>query len=86
MIDRSDNFHTVDGVRIVPNLRVFGYDGVWGNVDPCTWSNDYGHPDGEFFDGWYRVVWDNGRKDIANGTRMITRTPLSTDPTPDKRV
>ena len=86
--DRSDNFHTSDGVEITPNLRVFGYDMEWGNVEPLQFgrTGPTSIRFGQFFDGWYTVVWDSGKTDIANGTRMAHRTPLSTDPNPDKVI
>lgn len=87
MLDRSGKYHTVDGVLISPNLRVFGYDMEWGNVDPANWDEGkYNHPGTHNFDGWYYVIWDSGKRDIADGSRMITKTTLSTDPNPDKVI
>lgn len=90
MRDRSDHFHTSDGVEIIPNLRVFGYDMKWGNVEPSQFrklgNEDRYGVNGCDFDGWYTVIWDDGSRNIANGTRMAHKTPLSTDPTPDKMI
>lgn len=86
--DKSDLFHTSDGVEITPNLRVFGYDMKWGNVEPWQFTRTGRNSIrfGQDFDGWYTVIWDDGSRDIANGTRMAHKTPLSTDPNPDKVI
>lgn len=93
-MDRSGKYHTVDGVMISPNLRVFDTKNwVWGNVDPYSWSlaadiknvhETIYYPGSKHFDGYYWVVLDNGYRILTNGRRMMTQTPQSTDPTPDK--
>ena len=76
MEDRSDNFHTYDGVKITPGLRVWSpYPYQWGNVD----AKQFEDPSpitgigGQYFDGWYRVTMDDGKSETLNGTRMSSR-------------
>lgn len=67
--------HTVDGVKITPGLRVYGYDGEWGTVVPEQFGANVHNPDDEYFDGWYKVKLDSGRVTIYNGVRMRTNRP-----------
>lgn len=76
MQDQSDHFHTYDGVKITPGLRVWSpYPYAWGTVDPDDWKWDGPcSPTGEYFDGWYHVILDDGKgTELLNGTRMATR-------------
>jgi len=82
--DRSDNYHTWDGVKITPGLRVWSpYPYQWGNVDPDNWKyQGTTSPSGEYFDGWYRVKLDDDSSELLNGTRMATVDPSGQNPDP----
>ncbi|MGW3274938.1 hypothetical protein ACWDFH_26210 [Streptomyces kronopolitis] len=79
MRDRSDTTHTVDGAKIEPGIRVLDYDRKWGIVDPnqFTRGGDF-DPGGQYFDGWYDIVRDDGSTSRMNGTRMTTRAERRT--------
>lgn len=78
-IDYYRHWHTDNGVRITPGLRVFTNEYAWATVDaeqfePGGKVHDAG------FDGWFYVTyepdqeWGQGRK-AFNGERLSTRKP-----------
>lgn len=76
MEDRSDNYHTYDGVEITPGLRVWSpYPYQWGNVDEAQFvdPSPITGVGGQYFDGWYKVRLDDGKMETLNGTRMASR-------------
>ena len=86
MPDMSDNYHTWDGVKIEPNLRVWSpYTMSWGTVEPSNWKyQGLTDPGGEYFNGWYYIKSDDGKSDQLNGTRMASIDPSGEHPDPAK--
>lgn len=72
---------TVDGVEIVPDLKVFTYDHKWGVVDKGDFEHrmehikkyvvDQGH-EPTTNDFWFRVKYSDGSTGLYNGERMTT--------------
>ncbi len=84
MHDQSDNTHTCDGVEITPGLRVWSpYTMQWGTVEEGNWKyRGVIDPGGQYFNGWYYVLGDDGRSSLLNGTRFATvdTVTYTTDP------
>lgn len=74
---RSDGVLTNDnGVDIVNGLRVWDYDLEPGTV--VIDANEQSHPDYDFhkyWDGWFHVYTDDGRRKLMNGSRLWVRHP-----------
>lgn len=79
----DESYRTANGVVISPGLRVITNDLIWGTVEAAQFT-DGGplDPGGEYFDGWFYVMYDDGRRGRFNGERMSTRDTISgsTDP------
>lgn len=79
MLDRSDKTHTHDGAKIESGMRVLDYDRKWGIVDPAQFTRGGScDPGGEYFDGWYEILRDDGSTSRMNGTRMTTKAERQT--------
>lgn len=71
-------FLTADAVRVTEGLR------VWDNdLKPGTVWVEGGDTDLDRWDGWFRVLCDDGETALVNGERMTTRHPVSRAPVPD---
>lgn len=69
-------YKTSDGVEITPGLRVFTNDWEWGTVDAKPFERGgLSDPGSPYFQGWFDVVMDNGRRSLYDGSRMTTRKP-----------
>lgn len=68
-----EKFYTSDGVEITPGLRVMTIDVKWGTVEPEQFTRERStDPGGEYFDGWFDVLYEDGTKTLMNGERMRT--------------
>lgn len=73
-LKKVPEYKTVDGVIIRAGLRVLDYDRKIGTVDHEQFTRGGScDPGGEYFDGWFQVVRDDGSTGLFNGERLTTR-------------
>lgn len=71
-----ETYYTSDGVEITPGLKVMTNEAKWGVIDPEQFGTGRSTKvGGEFFDGWFDVLYENGDKVPMNGERLRT-TPI----------
>ena len=71
---------TADGVAITPGLKVITNDLKWGIVEPNQFMSEHDAfgPGGEYFDGWYLIVHEDGTLYAKfNGERLGIRHPVT---------
>src|SRR5262245_25852836 len=69
MTDHTDDWpmaDTIDGVRVVPGLRVIDYNMDRGVVDSLDHVDNVGTP-------WFRIIRDKGGWSTMDGLRLWTR-------------
>lgn len=70
---------TDDEVAIVPGLRVFTIDCVWGTVEATQFKSGSAlDPGGEHFNGMFRVAMDNDQGEPSNDIRIYNGERMST--------
>ncbi|MBQ6358489.1 MAG: hypothetical protein IJI97_05970 [Clostridia bacterium] len=71
-----ETYYTSDGVEITPGLKVMTNEVKWGIIDPAQFTSGRStHPGGEYFNGWFDVLYEDGSRVLMNGERLRT-TPI----------
>lgn len=70
-IKEMPEYRTSNGVVIRPGLRVLDYDRKKGSVGYVQFTRGGScDPGGEYFDGWFEIVRDDGSTSQMNGERL----------------
>lgn len=66
-------YFTSDRVEITPGLKVMTNEAKWGVIDPAQFIRGCNtDPGGQYFDGWFIVLYENGDRALMNGERLRT--------------
>ena len=70
-MNKTPEYRTSNGVAIRAGLRVLDYDRKEGSVGHAQFTRGGScDPGGEYFNGWFEVVRDDGSTRLFNGERL----------------